>query len=985
VSSEAVGRPFRLGSADYETEVRGEAGARPLASTALAGLVAAVMPTALRAVMPAISLLALGNPAHATCDANGIITGANGAIALNMAGCATAPGVMSATVVSGGTVTAATGDGVTSVASPGWAVTNQGTITATGNAVTGDVSFTLTNSGAMTAGSSGALIGGGSTVVNLAGGTITGDFTGLSISANGGSTSGGPSTVDNAGTITSATGFNDAILLGLGGTVTNRSTGTIRANGVGVAGATNPTTVNNFGQILDASTGIGLSAGGTVTNGLGAVISSGSRGVDIAGGVGTVVNSGSILASVGRAVVLQAGGSVTNTSAGTITSGGTRVILVSGGPSTIVNAGSIDGGTVAAIEVESTQSSITNSGTIHTASGAGIQLDATGASNTLTTIVNNAGGTIQGAVNALVANGNASVDFTNKGTVVGDLVFGAGNVALHFYTGSSLTGNLTAGTGTNTISFNGSGNGTFSSPIANFQAITKQDDGTWTLSGVVSGATALNVTQGTLILSAANTYTGATTINSGVLIVDGSIGNSATTVNNGGTLAGTGVVGNVTVANGGTFAPGPVDMPGAIAVNGNLAFQPGAFYLVQVNPSTASVANVSGTATLTGGTVDVLFAPGSYIAKQYTILHSGGLGGTTFSGLSGNVPPNFTERLSYTATDVLLDLTATLGAGVGLNQNQRNVASAINGFFNAGGTLPPAFGNLFGLTGGNLANALTLLSGEAATGAQQSAFQLMTEFIGIMLDPFVDGRRGIVGGPALGFASEPEVLPDDAALADARVTKAPAYKGPPPFVPYWLAWGGAYGGYNRTDGDPAGIGSHDLATRTGGLTAGLDYHVAPYTVVGFALAGGGTSWGLAQGLGGGKSDAFQAGAYGATQWGPAYVAAALAFTNHWMSTDRFAAFADHLTASFDAQSFGGRAETGYRFPTPIGGMTPYAAVQAQGFHTPAYAETDASRGGFALNFNARTATDTRSELGGRFDYVAAVGPSAILTLRGRLG
>ena len=65
----------------------------------------------------------------------------------------------------------------------------------------------------------------------------------------------------------------------------------------------------------------------------------------------------------------------------------------------------------------------------------------------MTTIVNNADGTIQGAVNALVANGNASVDFTNNGTVVGNLVFGAGDAALHFYTGSSLTGNLTAGTG----------------------------------------------------------------------------------------------------------------------------------------------------------------------------------------------------------------------------------------------------------------------------------------------------------------------------------------------------------------------------------------------------------------------------------------------------------------------------------------------------------------------------------------------------------
>ena len=151
---------------------------------------------------------------------------------------------------------------------------------------------------------------------------------------------------------------------------------------------------------------------------------------------------------------------MTNTSTGTITSEsiGTRAIYVFGGPSAIVNAGSVNGGVVAAIEVESTQSSISNSGVIGSAaSGVGIQLDPTSASNTLTTIVNNVGGVIQGTTGALVANGNASVDFTNKGAVVGDLVFGAGAAALHFYTGSSLIGNLTAGTGPDTISFNGLG------------------------------------------------------------------------------------------------------------------------------------------------------------------------------------------------------------------------------------------------------------------------------------------------------------------------------------------------------------------------------------------------------------------------------------------------------------------------------------------------------------------------------------------------
>jgi hypothetical protein len=64
--------------------------------------------------------------------------------------------------------------------------------------------------------------------------------------------------------------------------------------------------------------------------------------------------------------------------------------------------------------------------------------------------------------------------------------------------------------------------------------------------------------------------------------------------------------------------------------------------------------------------------------------------------------------------------------------NQCNVANALNAFFNTGGTLPPAFVNIFGLTGVNLGNALTLLSGEAVTGAQQVAFQLTNQFLGLM-------------------------------------------------------------------------------------------------------------------------------------------------------------------------------------------------------------------------------------------------------------
>src|SRR4029079_15048876 len=131
--------------------------------------------------------------------------------------------------------------------------------------------------------------------------------------------------------------------------------------------------------------------------------------------------------------------------------------------------------------------------------------------------------------------------------------------------------------------------------------------------------------------------------------------------------------------------------------------------------------------------------------------------------------------------------------------------------------------------------------------------------------------------------------------------------------------------------------------------------------------GGGTNWSLSQGLGGGRTSVVEAAVYGATPWVAAYLAADFAFTNHWMSTDRFAFGGDHLTADFNAQSYGGRLEGGYSFETPDVGVAPYAAIQAQSFHTPGYSEIGTIPNGFALAFGSRDATDTRSELGARFD------------------
>jgi hypothetical protein len=189
--------------------------------------------------------------------------------------------------------------------------------------------------------------------------------------------------------------------------------------------------------------------------------------------------------------------------------------------------------------------------------------------------------------------------------------------------------------------------------------------------------------------------------------VTGSIASSSlTTVNTGATLLGTGTVGDLKISSGGTFAPGAAGVPGGkTTVSGTLTFDAGSTYLVALDPSTASYADVTGTASLSG-TALAAFAPGAYIGHQYTILQSAGLGGTTFDALStADLPTGLTAKLEYTSTDVLLDLTAMLGEGDALDRNQRQVAGGINNYFNGGGVLPPNFLTLFGLSGGNLANA----------------------------------------------------------------------------------------------------------------------------------------------------------------------------------------------------------------------------------------------------------------------------------------
>jgi uncharacterized protein with beta-barrel porin domain len=797
----------------------------------------------------------------------------------------------------------------------------------------------------------------------------------------------GSVTYSGTGNVTQ-TGTGDALFInaaaGSGTTnVTISGTSSISAvNGVGISfSGGNSTTANTTLTVQSGGsvTGADTLSGGAIGLFNATIINSGTISGDIsvnqavvtnkAGGImqSAFDNFGVVTAANGLTLDNQSGATIRGTSAGPI--GGIGV-LNRAATLSLTNEGTISG-TLDGVNSNGTAATVTNSNSITGTGRSGVRLN-------VGTVTNNTGATISGLNGIFFRAGNGTSSVSNDGTITG-----TGGTAIQFSTGSTgntltlgvhsvINGNV-LGAGSDNLQLTGTtGTGTINvAQYQGFTTFTKSGGSTWLLTGT-------DATQN-WIASA------------------GVIGGNAT-------------IGALNIQTGATFMPGNGTAATSMTLNGNLTFGAGTTYLVNVNPATASSANVTGTASLTGGTVQTVFAAGSYVPHNYVILHTtGGLGGTTFTGGLTGVPAGFTAHLQYTATDVDLDVTATLGGGGGgggggsppgsglgnngLNGNQQNIATTLNNFFNSGGTLPPGFLTLFGLTGNNLNTGLTQISGETATGSQQTTFNAMSQFMGLLGDPFIAGRGNPLtpAGGATPFASEDQQTLSYAArsksereAADAIYRKAPLAD---PFTQRWSVWAAGFGGSQTTDGNTA-LGSNNTTSNIAATAVGVDYRISPFTLAGFALAGGGTNFSVANG-GSGRSDLFQAGAFLRHNVGAAYFTATLAYGWQDITTDRLVtvAGADRLHAEFNANAFSGRAEGGYRFVTPWAGgfgITPYAAAQFTTFDLPAYAEQALSgTNTFALAYGAKSVTDPRSELGIRTDKSYAMA-DGILTLRGRL-
>lgn len=642
----------------------------------------------------------------------------------------------------------------------------------------------------------------------------------------------------------------------------------------------------------------------------------------------------------------------------------------------------------------------------------------------------------------LILSGSATVTGGLSGdgvTRANAITFSGGTNRLEVWSGATVTGNVVA-SGTSTFALGGASNGAFdlsqlgpAGQYRNFGTLAKSGTGTWTVSnapgatmawqvsagtldlgGTTQTASAFTLTGGTVrngtlsstasfdlqagtlsailagtgglaktgtgdvTLSGANTYSGATTVSAGKLIVNGSIASSSSlTVNAGGTLGGSGTVGTTSI-NGGTLAPG--NSIGTLSVNGNLTFSAGSTYAVEVSPAASDRVNVTGTATLGGARVAASFEPGTYVAKQYTILNAaGGVTGTFGQKVDTNLPSGFKSALSYDRNNAFLDLTldftptatstssSTTSSSTpavsplpnrGLNPNQTSAANALTDFFNRTGGIPTVFGSL-------TPAGLSQVSGESATGVQQSSATVMNPFMTSLTAVAPDGR-GVPLAPApTGYASYSSTKEQAEDLPTRKGGRPPAIT-PDPDLWRWSVWAGGYGAA-QFNGADAGAGTAATTSRIYGAMAGADYRIAPDTVAGFALGGGATSFN-SFGLGSGTSDLFQAGAFLRQQIRQSYLTGSVAYAWQDVTTDRTVAGLDRLEGRFTANSWAGRIEAGHRFGLASFGVTSYAAGQFTTVSLPGYQETAlAGPGTFALAYAGKDTTRLRGELGLRAD------------------
>ena len=460
---------------------------------------------------------------------------------------------------------------------------------------------------------------------------------------------------------------------------------------------------------------------------------------------------------------------------------------------------------------------------------------------------------------------------------------------------------------------------------------------------------------GTLVLTGNNTYSGPTLVNQGRLAVNGSV-TSAVSVQSGGIVGGSGTVGSLTARQGGTVAPG--NSIGTLNVAGNVSFEPGSRYAVEVGPNGQSDRiQSSGSATIGGGEVAVTLenSPNlltqsevrSLLGQQYTIL-------SAQQGVSGQfdaVAPNYLflgTGLSYQPTGVTLSVgrNGTSFASVAQTANERAAAAAADAL--AAGN--PVYESL--LSSGT--------AGEARQAFRQLSGQIHADIASALVNDSRYLREALNGRlrQAEGLASSSAIKADEGG-----------------------AWAQLLGAWDHASGDANATG---YQASTYGVLVGLDSAAADDWRLGVAT--GYTRTSLHGGYGSkADSDNYHLAAYGDKQFGALALRGGAGYTWHRIDTKRSVNYgmqSDRDTAKYSARTEQLFAEAGYSVQGEWLNLEPFVNLAYVNFENNGIAE---SGGAAALRGDKQHTDATVSTLGLRADTAWQVTPGTTVALRSELG
>ncbi len=462
-------------------------------------------------------------------------------------------------------------------------------------------------------------------------------------------------------------------------------------------------------------------------------------------------------------------------------------------------------------------------------------------------------------------------------------------------------------------------------------ALTVQQDVDTNFAGSLSGTGSFSKGgKGTLTLSGDNSaFTGEGFVGHGTLAVNGVFSGSLD-IGPAGRLQGTGTVGDTIVS--GTIAPG--NSIGTLNVAGNIAFNPGSIYEVEVNAAGQGDKIVAtGAAAISGGTVRVLAGMGDYSpATTYTILTANGVDGT-FNGVTSNLA-FLDPSLSYDTNNVYLTMTrnATSFQNVGVTRNQIAAGGGVEslGFGN------PLYNAVLNLSAPQARTAFDQLSGEIHASAKASMIEdsrFVRNAINDRIRAAFDGV-GASGGMVTTYV-------DGKPVPVAANTNGVAL------------WGQGFGSWGHTDRDG---NAARLNRKTGGFFVGLDTAAFDAWRLGAVAGYSNTSFDVKDRHSSGSSDNYHLGLYGGTNWGNIAFRTGAAYTWHDVSTNRnvsFSGFGNSLTADYDASTTQVFGELAYGVNMGATSFEPFANLAYVNLHTYGLSE----RGGAAALTSPSSNTD----------------------------